>query len=178
MASGKPGPIRLTSINIKGLNTSEKCSLVLSSLKHMQAHYCFLQEIHFCAEKIPKFHDCSFPTTYHGCSPDSKSKGVCILIRNLTSWSFWDQWCEAEGHALFIKGMVGDSMVTLANLYLPNSNQITFLDTVLAKLSMVIVGGDMNFTMDPARDASSNASHMSYAALKHLKKRSGRVAHS
>lgn len=77
-----------------------------------------------------------------------------------------------EGRALFVKGTLDGSQVDL--LYLPNSNQITYLEPVLAKLGdfaegMVILGGDMNFTPDPTLDASRCTSQVSYAAIKSLK---------
>lgn len=97
------------------------------------------------------------------------------MIHDSTSWSFWDRWCDAEGQVLSVKGTICCSMVTLVNLYLPNSNQITFLEQFFAKLGklaegMLIVRGDMNFIMDPILDASTHASHFSYTVLKHLKK--------
>lgn len=74
-----------------------------------------------------------------------------------------------------MKGTFGGSLVTLVNLYLPNSNQITYLELILAKLGdfaegEVIVGGDMIFTLDPTLDASRCTSPVSYAAMKRLKR--------
>lgn len=80
MPTGKTEPVRLASINVKGLNTPEKRSMVLANLKHMKAQVCFLQETHFRADKTLRLHDSLFPTVYHGCSSDSKSRGVSILI--------------------------------------------------------------------------------------------------
>lgn len=86
-------------------------------------------------------------------------------------------WSDTEGRALFVKGTLGGSMVTLVNLYLPNTNQITFLDPILTKLGefaegAVILGGDMNFIMDPTLDSSRKTSQISYAVMKRLKKAS------
>lgn len=74
-----------------------------------------------------------------------------------------------------MKGTLGSSLVTIVNLYLTNLNQIAYLEPVLSKLSKfaegaVIVGGDMNFTLDPTLDASRKASQILYATLKRLKK--------
>lgn len=126
-------------------------------------------------KKIPGLKNRLFPVTYHGCASDSKSRGVSILIRNLTPWQEKDKWSDTEGRALFVKGTLGGSMVTLVNLYLPNTNQITFLEPVLTKLGefaegAVILGGDMNFIMDPTLDSSKTTSQLSYTALKRLKK--------
>lgn len=80
MAPTKYEYIRLDSFNVKVLNTPEKRSMVLSNLKQMKAHLYFLQEIHLRADRIPRLHDRFFPMVQHGCSPDSKSKGVSILL--------------------------------------------------------------------------------------------------
>lgn len=134
------------SINVKGLNTPEKRTMVRSYLKHMKAHVCFLQETHFRADELPKLQDRTFPSVYHSCLADSRSKGVSILIRGLVPWELGDQWRDTEGRALFVKGTLGGSHVTLVNLYLPNANQITYLEPILAKLGdfaegTVILGG-------------------------------------
>lgn len=140
----------------------------------MKAHLHFLQETQFHADRIPKFCDSFFPMVYRGCSSDSKSKGVSILLRNLIPWALRNQWCDAEGRAPFVKGTISCTLVTLKNLYFPNSNQISFLELVLAKLGefaegAAIVWGDMNLTLDRVLDASRDASHVSYAALKRVK---------
>lgn len=116
MTMSRSEPVRLVSINVKGLNTPKKRSMVLANLKHMKAHFCFIQETHFRAAKIPRLRDHFFLTAYHGCSPDSKSKGVSILICGTTQWLVKDQWNDEEGRALFVKGMLGNSLVTLVNL--------------------------------------------------------------
>lgn len=109
---------------------------------------------------------------------------VALLIPNPRESAYWYSiW--PTGHSetigvmlrdvLFIKGTAGCCMVTLVNLYLPDSNQVTFLELVLAKRSefaegTVILGGEFNFTMDSVLDASISTTHLSYAALKRLKK--------
>lgn len=72
---------------------------------------------------------------YHSCSPDTKSKGVSVLVRGTVPWQSKDQWGDAEGRALFVKGTFGGSLVTLVIVYLPNSNQVAFLEPILTKLS-------------------------------------------
>lgn len=127
--------------------------------------------MHFRADKLPKLQDCTFPTVYHGCSSGSRSRGVSILIRGSIPWQLGDQWSDAEGRALFVKGTLGGSLITLVNLYLPNSNQIAYLEPILNKLGefaegAVFMGGDMNFTPDPSLDGSQ----VSFAAIKRLKR--------
>lgn len=56
-------------------------------------------------------------------------------------------------------------MYTLENLYPPNKNHVSFLETILEKLQdfvegSVIMGGEFNFTLDPIPDASRSSSHL------------------
>lgn len=74
-----------------------------------------------------------------------------------------------------MKGTLGGSLIILVNLYLPNFNQITFLNPIMTKLpdfaeGAVILGRDMNFVMDPTLDSTRNTSQNSYATLKRFKR--------
>lgn len=71
---------------------------------------------------------------------------MSILIRSNTPWVLKEHWDEAEGRALFVKGTLGATLVTLVNLYLPNSNQIAFLERIMTILGdfakgEVLLGG-------------------------------------
>lgn len=98
-------------------------------------------------------------TVYQGCSQDSKSKGVSILSHNSVPWSFHGSWKDGGCEALFLKGTISQLLYTLVNLYLPNTNHISFLEFTLEKLGnfancSVILGGDFNLTLDLLIDAS------------------------
>lgn len=56
-----------------------------------------------------------------------------------------------------MKGTLGSSLVTLVNLYLPNTGQIGFFESTVTELQdfaegAVILGDDLNITMDPSID--------------------------
>lgn len=61
------------------------------------------------------------------------------------------------------------------NLYLPNEEQVTSLETYLQLVhqhreGVLVTGGDLNMVMDPNLDTSKGPSHLSYAKLRRVKK--------
>lgn len=66
-------------------------------------------------------------------------------------------------------------MFTFATIYDPNTNQLTFLDTVLEQLldfkeGSLILGGDFTVSPDPLLDTSHRRPSHSHAFLKHFRK--------
>lgn len=52
-------------------------------------------------------------------------------------------------------------MVTLANIYAPNNNQLPFMESLLEELAnMLIVGGELNVAMYPLLDVLRKASYV------------------
>lgn len=145
--------------NVKGLNTPEKRSSCLSDLWRQCPQIVFLQETYFRADRVPKMYNKHFPTAYHSVSPSSKSKGTSILLSNTLPRQFLDFQTDQEGRYIFLKGKIHSEMFTLANVYLPNINQLTVLESCLSSLDSfsegtLILGGDFNLTLDPHKDSS------------------------
>lgn len=118
--------LKLSSINIRGLNTTEKRSQLLSSLLKSKAHIALIQETHFRTDTIPKLHDRHFPTVYHASNKDAKSKGVSILISKNCPINITDIQRDPQGRFLFVKGNLHNRPITIANLYAPNTQQVVF----------------------------------------------------
>lgn len=168
------GHLKITSLNVRGLNVPEKRSQLLADLRRGKTHVAFLQETHFRADSIPRLTNGAFPMAYHSVSPISKSKGVSIILAGSVPWVFEAQRADEQGRFLLLKGRVSDLWVTFANVYFPNVNHPQFLRKLLSELlefseGMLIFGGDLNFAMDPTMDVSRGASHLSYSCLKRLK---------
>ncbi|CAH2296671.1 Hypothetical predicted protein [Pelobates cultripes] len=105
----------------------------------------FFQETHFHAPQAPKF------SNRYTHNPSNKSKGVVKLLSADIQFQLEAEVkdTEAEVKDLFLKGKIGDSRITLANLYLPNKGQKQFLTSALRTLETfgegaVIIGGDFN----------------------------------
>lgn len=65
-------------------------------------------------------------------------------------------------------------MYTLVNLFLPNSNQVNVLETLLDKMiphvkGVLILTGDFNIVLDPLLDTYKGTSHLSHQILRKAK---------
>lgn len=73
---------------------------------------------------------------------------MSILLSHTLPWS-----CVSHSRFLFVIGDIGTQLVTLANIYAPNSSQLSFLPSCLEELEEYvngawIVGGDFNVALD------------------------------
>lgn len=118
--------VRLTSLNVKGLNVPGKRSRLLRDLTKMWSQIVILPETYFHYSKIPKLSNRAFPVVYHSPSPISKAKGVNILLARSVPWSLGTYITDEQGRYLIVKGLIGATRVTLINVYFPNLNQLLF----------------------------------------------------
>lgn len=100
--------------------------MLLQDLHHLKSDVAFIQETHFRNDKLPILKNRSFPTVYHSTNQSAKSRGVSILLSGRVPWSFIDLIMDPGGRFLFVKGLIGDVRVTLANMYAPNDHQEFF----------------------------------------------------
>lgn len=169
------GSLRIISWNINSLNVPEKSIMTLREIHKLGADVCFIQETHFTASQIPRFHDHRYPVAYHSCVADSKTKGVSILIKQGVLRTLRDRWTDDAGRLLFIKGQIGSQTCTLATLYSSNSAQVQFLEQALQCLQdftegILILGGDFNLTLDPTLDSTRGVPSIPFAALRRIKR--------
>lgn len=151
--------MKIISWNIKSLNSPEKQTSCLKELWRLKACIIFLQESYFRADKIPKLHN-NFPTVCHSLSLSSNSKGTSILIAKSFPWKPSNMYQDPKGRFLLLKGKIYSSTFTLLNVYLPNTNPLTALESFLSTLysfieGTLILGGDFNMTIDPCKDSSA-----------------------
>lgn len=137
----------------QGIEFPEKRTSCLAELWRHRADIAFLQETHFRTDKIPKLANKYFSTSYHSLSSTTKTKGTSILISKSLPWQFLEEYHDQEGRFLLLKGKICSQTFTLANIYLPNSNQLPVLQTFLSTLDSflegtLILGGDFNLTLD------------------------------
>lgn len=164
----------LISLNCRGLNIPEKRTSLLRELKKNNSHLVFLLETHFRMSKIPNLANTFFPKAYHAPSPTSKSKGVSILVSREASFVIQQQLSDPKARYLFIKGTLAGRPTTLANVYFPNSSQMSYCKQIVDELKWfssgcIILGGDFNVPLDPSVDTSTGHSSIKYKLLKRLK---------
>lgn len=155
--------IKVVSLNAKGLNIPEKRRMLLTDLRNSRADVAFIQETHFKHDKFPLLKNRFFPVAYHSTNPAAKTKGVSILISSRLPWQCQAALKDPEGRFVFLRGLVGDTPLTLASIYAPNEHQDTFITSILDKLGeftagQLILGGDFNIPLIPSSDTSSGHS--------------------
>ncbi|CAH2294382.1 Hypothetical predicted protein [Pelobates cultripes] len=121
------------------------------------------EETHFLTTQAPKFSNKYYQTGHFAHNPSTKSKGVVILLSADIQFHLEAEEKDREERYLFLKGYIGDSRVTLANLYLQNKGQNASLVSALKALDAfsegtVIIGGDFNAPLDPRVDTSKGSS--------------------
>lgn len=141
--------------------------MLLHDIRRMKADIILLQETHFRENNLPVLKNRFYPISYHSTYTEAKSRGVSILISARIPWTHTD----TQGRYLFLKGQMGDMKVTLANLFVPNDHQDTFLISHLERLmqfseGQLIVGGDLNIPLTSAEDTSSGTSSTSRETIK------------
>ena len=149
-----PPRLKLLSINIRGLNTPEKRSRFLYTIQREKAHLVLIQETHFRADSIPKLHSRFYPMAHHAANVEAKSRGVSILVSKHCPFQISDVQRDTSGRYLFLKGTLYGKSYTIANVYAPNSKQVSFMRDVFYQLTAftsgtLIVGGDFNTPLSP-----------------------------
>lgn len=155
--------LHIVSLNVKGLNVPEKCRMLQNDMKRMKADIVLLQETHFRENAFPILKNRFYPTVYHSTYSETKSRGVSIQISARVPWSLLDIRTDPMGRYLFLKGMIGEVKVTIANLYAPNCQQDVFTRKHLKLLQtfsegQLIMGGDLNTALIPSEDTSAGIS--------------------
>ncbi|KAM4034867.1 uncharacterized protein ACNLHF_021577 [Anomaloglossus baeobatrachus] len=134
-----------------------------------------IRETHFKKDHVPILRDRFYPVWFHSVNPEARSKGVSIALHKHLVHTIVDSCIDEQGRYIFLKLKVANSMFTIANWYLPNTNQISTCRALLTQLSdfaegTLVVGGDFNFTLDPAMDSSSGRSSVRTKELSALKR--------
>lgn len=163
------------SYNVKGLNSPEKRSMMASELKRYGAQIVYLQETHLRHDKIIKSRMPGYLHAYHAGSPDSRSRGVAILIDKSLPWEGKEAKADPEGRWLWVKGKCYERSFTLVTYYAPNEGQVEFFETLLEELEgnidgTLIIAGDLNFAIDPKLDTSRGSSSMSGSKLRRFRR--------
>lgn len=175
MESQKQKPIskalKLVLIKVQGLNVPEKRSKLLLLMKKLKADMVFIQETHFWSNNIPKLTNQYFSASYHATNSVAKTKGVSILISKNLPMNITEVLDNKEGRFIFAKGNIYYRPFTLANLYYPNSKQVTFLDSVVNHLTtfqsgILVLRGDFNIPLQPLLDTFTGTSSLPCEALK------------
>lgn len=115
-----------------------------------------------------------YPKVYHATNKLAKTKGVPILLSKHLPIEISDSLTDEDGCYLFIKGSIWNRPITVANIYSPNTAQVSFFRGISMTLTsfqsgILILGGDFNVALNPFEDTSSGTSSLPYKALRQIK---------
>ena len=111
-----------------------KRTVVFSWLKDQAATIFFLQETHTTPDVEKMWmEEWGSPNIFfsHG---TSNSKGTCILFRSLNRCQLKKQFTDKEGRFVIIDLEIDDKIITLVNIYAPNTDSPEFFDSILIQL--------------------------------------------
>lgn len=154
--------LKLVSYNVKDLNSPTKRHKILKELQQYGADIVFLQETHLVLDTRIRLFSTELPCWFYSDSPIRRSKGVAIGFSRASNFTLVDRMTDPDGWYIFLKGKIGNKVMTLANIYCPNKNPTVFLGQVLTRLMRfregeVVLAGDLNFCLDPSLDSTSRA---------------------
>lgn len=163
--------LRYLTWNTNGINELSKHKKVLNFLENHNIDIALLQETHLTDAEHAKLTRQWQGQTFYS-SFTSQSRGVAILIgRNVHVDNVQK---DKQGRYLILKGSIAGEPITLVNIYVPNYDCPQFYQSLFFKLtcpaSELVIGGDMNSVLDPAKDRSSTNPNILTQAAKVLKK--------
>lgn len=117
--------ITLTSWNVRGLGNNIKCGKVFSHLNSLKADILFLEETHTIKVTEYKLKPSWISQVYH--TPfTSRARGVAILFRNAIPFLLKSKTTDPNGRFVLISGYINSFLITLLNIYGPNSDDPSF----------------------------------------------------
>lgn len=151
--------LRFVSWNIKGINGPVKRGKVFSHLKQLKTDIAFLQETRLLIKDHHRLKAQWVGQAFHS-NFDNKSRGTAILIHKRIKFIPQKIITDTQGRFIILSGLFNDVKTVLVNLYAPNWDDEAFFQKIISLLPdlnthRLILGGDLNCTMNPSLDKSS-----------------------
>lgn len=151
--------LTFVSWNVKGLNHPVKRKKVFSRLRQLRSGVIFLQETHLKDQDHWRLKKCWSGQYFHS-NFGAKARGVAILINQNIPFVASTILPDKNGRFIIISGKLGNTAVTLANVYAPNIDDVQFFQNFFSQLPdlnshSLVLGGDFNCFMDASLDRSS-----------------------
>ena len=118
--------VEIISFNCQGLGSYEKRKDVFGYIRNLGSNIFCLQDTHFTPElKLMIRNEWGFDAYFN--SYTSNSRGVAILFQNNFDYKVLDTFKDNSGNLLILKIKIDDIIITLANIYGPNTDSPDFL---------------------------------------------------
>uniref|UniRef100_A0A4X1SV09 exodeoxyribonuclease III n=1 Tax=Sus scrofa TaxID=9823 RepID=A0A4X1SV09_PIG len=140
--------ISIITLSVNGLNTPTKRHRLAERIQKQDPYICCLQEIHFTSRDTYKLKVRGWKKTFHA-NGDQKKAGVAILIPDKIDFTMKNILRDKEGHYIMIKGSIQEDVITILNIYAPNTASPQYIRQLLTTLkgeidNNTIIVGDFN----------------------------------
>ena len=167
-------PLTIISLNIQGLSSEKKRSLLKVWLAHTPHDVILLQELHITQRKSLRSLEEFFPEYNIYCSLGTWSAGGSLIMVK-KKHSVVDSGTDSSGRLVFIKVIFNSTPVVIANIYAPAqiTDRCEFFKELLLYIpstKWLVLGGDFNCAPDPRLDRNHcgvQTDTLSYPILLH-----------
>ena len=139
-----------TNISIITLNVNgpTKRHRLAEWIQKQDPYTCCLQETHFTSRDTYKLKVRGWKKIFHA-NRDQKKAGVTILISDKIDFKMKNIFRDKEGHYIMIKGSIQEDVITILNIYVPNTVSPQYIRQLLTTLkgqinNNTIIVGDIN----------------------------------
>ena len=115
--------IQVVSVNVRGLNTTEKRTKIYDWLRDTMVDVVFLQETHFVEKYETVYNSRWMGQSFHCCSDSTFSRGVSILFRKDVPIEILNSHRSIDGRKILLNVKYEENIITLVNIYAPNNEQ-------------------------------------------------------
>ena len=156
--------LKIYSVNVRGLNTYKKRTILYDWLNDAKYDVIFLQETHFVEKQEYVYNSRWFGDIIHCYSESVHSRGVSILIRKNSKIELINYNRSTDGRKLLVNIRYNDKIITLINIYAPNNekDRIEFFKKLTSwinrhskNLECIVLCGDFNCQIDSERNDKS-----------------------
>ena len=143
--------ISIITLNVNGLNAPTKRHRLAEWIQKQDPYICCLQETHFTCRDTCKVKVRGWKKIFHA-NGDQKKAGVAILISDKIDFKMKNILRDKEGHYIMIKGSIQEDVITILNIYAPNTGSPQYIRQLLTTLkgeinNNTIIVGDFNIPL-------------------------------
>ena len=154
--------ISIITLNVNGINSPTKRHRLAEWIQKQNPYICCLQETHFTSRDTYKLKVRGWKKIFHA-NGDQKKAGVAILISDKIDFKMKNILRDKEGHYIMIKGSIQEDVITILNIYAPNTGSPQYIRQLLITLkgqinNNTIIVGDFNTPLTALTDQQDRKS--------------------